>query len=362
MVSLNCRVGIIGAGTSGVYLASLLAKLGYQVNLFEKAPQARTDGCGILLVSSGMKVLDQGNPQLCQKIINSGVPAKNFEFRNLRGGVASSESVTYEENELPGMLVHRKAILEALLATLPSEYLRFNSYFKSVMQTDQGVTVSFSDGSEWTGDILVGADGIYSQVREFVVPGVKPCYLGDLVWRGVVENQSLCEEGQFIVYIRGRGIYANFFDIGGGYTHWGFFIEKGQDDAEKGLPRPYDGAIPPEELAKLPDEPRAVIESTPAEQIVYNFSYDLDPLPRLHKGRILLIGDAAHAKSPTRARGMTAGFEDALAFSRYLASSKNVEEALKGFEDERMPIVHEYQRTSREISRKTGRVRKKAAA
>ncbi len=362
MVSLNCRVGIIGAGTSGVYLASLLAKQGYQVDVFEKAPEARTDGCGILLVSSGMKALHQGNPQLCQKIINSGVPAKNFEFRNLRGRVASSESVTYEENELPGMLVHRKAILEALLATLPSECLYLNAQFKSVTQTARGVTVSFSDGSQWSGDILVGADGIYSKVREFVVPGVKPCYLGDVVWRGVVENQSLCKEGQFIVYMRGRGIYANFFDIGGGYTHWGFFIEKEQDEPEKGLPRPHNSAIPSEELAKLPDEPRAVIESTPAEQIVYNFSYDLDPLPRLHKGRILLIGDAAHAKSPTRARGMTAGFEDALAFSRYLTSSADVEEALKGFEAERMPIVHEYQETSRQISRKTGRVRKKAAA
>ena len=115
-------------------------------------------------------------------------------------------------------------------------------------------------------------------------------------------------------------------------------------------------------MAKLPDEPRAVIESTPAEQIVYNFSYDLDPLPRLHKGRILLIGDAAHAKSPTRARGMTAGFEDALALSRYLASSADLEEVLKGFEAERMPIVHEYQETSRQISRKTGRVRQKVAA
>lgn len=362
MVSLNCRVGIIGAGTSGIYLASLLTEQGYQVDVFEKATEPRTDGCGILLVSSGMKALHRGNPQLCQKIINSGVPVKNFEFRNLRGGVASSESVTYEENELPGMLVHRKAILEALLETLPAECLHLNAQFRSATQSERGITVNFSDGSQWQGDILIGADGIYSKVREFVVPGVELCYLGDVVWRGVVANQSLCKEGQFIVYMRGRGIYANFFDLGGGYTHWGFFIEREQDDAEEGLPRPHNTAIPLKELAKLPDESRAVIESTPTEQIVCNFSYDIEPLPRLHQGRILLIGDAAHAKSPTRARGMTAGFEDALALSWYLASSANIEEAVQGFEAERMPIVHEYQRTSREISRKIGRTGKKATA
>ena len=210
-----------------------------------------------------MKALQQGNPQVCQKIIKSGVPAQNFEFRNLRGGVANSEAVAYEENELPGMLVHRKAILEALLETLPPESLHLNAQFKSVIQTERGVTVTFSNGSQWSGDILIGADGIYSKVREFVVPGIEPCYLGDVVWRGVVENQSLCKEGQFIVYIRGRGIYANFFDIGGGYTHWGFFIEKEQDEPEKGLSRPHNSAIPAEELAQLPDEPRAVIEVYP---------------------------------------------------------------------------------------------------
>ncbi|HAG83240.1 MAG TPA: monooxygenase, partial [Cyanobacteria bacterium UBA12227] len=69
--------------------------------------------------------------------------------------------------------------------------------------------------------------------------------------------------------------------------------------------------------------------------------------------------DAAHAKSPTRARGMTAGFEDALALSHYLNSKTNVDEALEAFQAERMPIVHEYQRTSREVSRKIGRSHKK---
>lgn len=362
MVSSTCRVGIIGAGTSGVYLASLLARQGHQVALFEKAPYPRADGCGILLVSSGMKALQQGNPQLCQKIINSGTPVRTFEFRNLRGAVANSESVTYEENELPGMLIHRKAILEALLEVLLPECLYLNAQFKSVTQTDEGVIAYFSDGSQWEGDLLVGADGIFSKVREFVVPGVEVCYLGDIVWRGVVRDYTFCSEGKFLVYIRGRGIYANFFDLGGGYTHWGFFIEKDQEESEVGILQPRNTGIPPEELAKLPHEPRAIIESTPPEQIACNYSYDIDPLPRLYNGRIVLIGDAAHAKSPTRARGMTAGFEDALALSRYLASSPNLEEALEGFQAERMPIVHEYQRTSRQISRKIGRLHQKTVA
>lgn len=361
MQASNCRVGIIGAGTSGVYLASLLIQQGFQVALFEKASYPRTDGCGIFLVQAGMEALRQGNPKICQAIIDAGDPVRLFEFRNLRGDVINAEPVTYAENELPGMLVHRKAILEALLDAVPLDCIHFGAELESVTQTESGVTAHFRDGRQWQGDLLVGADGILSKVRKFVVPGVKLCYLGDLVWRGVVADTTFCPEGNFIVYARGRGIYANFFHIGGGRTHWGFFIEKELEGSEMGALLPQDPAIPPKELAKLPENARAVIESTPLEQIVSRYSYDIDPLPHLYDGRILLIGDAAHAKSPTRARGMTAGFEDALALSRHLAVSADVHQALANFEAERLPIVHEYQRTSRDMSRKIGRRHKQAA-
>ncbi|MGK7892035.1 MAG: FAD-dependent oxidoreductase [Leptolyngbyaceae cyanobacterium] len=363
----NCRVGIIGAGSTGVYLASLLVRQGYQVDLFEKAPRPRTDGCGILLVTSGMNALAQGNPQICQQLIQSGCPAQHFEFRNLKGAVVNTETVTLEPDELPSMLIHRKAILETLLADLTDQSLRnirfhFNHQFADLRQTPTGVTVEFTNGQQWQGDVLVGCDGIFSRVREFVVPDSKTHYLGDLVWRGIVMDDQFCQDGTFIVYIRSRGIYSNFFDLGDGYTHWGFFTEHTQSDAETGRPRPDDVALPLQELAKLPSEARAVIGATPPEQIITNFSYDLDPLPTLHQGRVVLLGDAAHAKSPSRARGMTSGFEDALALSRYLSSGDDVKSALAGFEVERLPIVHEYQRSSREISRNTGRRNKSTAS
>ncbi len=359
MHSASCRVGIIGAGTSGVYLASLLARQGYQVSLFERAPQPRTDGCGILLVASGLEALQQGIPQICHQLIKAGSPAQCYEFRNLRGGVARSETVTYEDGELPGLLIHRTAILETLLAELPPNILHLNAEFTNVTHTETSVIAHFKDGRSWEGDVLIGSDGIFSQVRRTVVPDATISYLGDIVWRGVVPDETFCPNGNFIVYMRGRGIYANFFDLGQGQTHWGFFIDKAQSEAEVGTRRPDNTVIPPQELAKLPADARAVIEATPPEQIVTNFSYDLNPLPQLHQGRVVLIGDAAHAKSPSRAKGMTSGFEDVLALTQHLNESPNVEAALTGFQAERMPIVHEYQRTSREISQKVGRSQKK---
>ncbi len=362
MVATELRVGIVGAGTSGIYLASLLAQRDIQVHVFERSPQVRTEGCGILLVPAGLKALNQGNPALCQHIIDLGVPVQTFEFRNLKDQVINSNPESYRSGELPALLIHRGVILETLLEALPPDCLHLDAAFDSVQSTSAGVNVQFRNGQTWQGDLLIGADGIFSSVRDFVVPEVEPVYLGDVVWRGITADDSFCTDGLFIVYVRGRGIYANFFDLGNGLTHWGFFREADQSDSEVGRPAPQNIDIPAEDLAKLPERPRAVIESTPAEQMACRFSYDIDPLPQLYSGRVLLIGDAAHAKSPTRARGMTSGWEDAVALSRQLAAYRDIDQALAAFQAERMPIVHEYQRTSRDISQKIGRQRKKVSS
>ncbi len=357
---VNRRIGIIGAGTTGVYLAGLLTKQGCQVALFEKAPSPRTEGCGIFLIRAGMEALDQGNPQICQQLIEAGDPVQNFEFRNLRGGMISAEAVPEQENQLPGMLIHRKEILSALLEALPPECLHCNTELEALDQNEEGVIAHFRDGSEWVGDLLVGADGIVSKVRPYVVPGVGLHYLGDLVWRGVVSDRSFCSPGHFIVYARGRGVYANFFQIGGDRTHWGFFVEVEQE--QPGILCPSNTAMPTLELAKLPADARAVIAATPPEQVVCRYSYDIEPLPQLYQGRVVLIGDAAHAKSPARARGMCSGFEDALSLARHLAAGTDISTVLKQFEAERLPIVHEYQRTSRHQSQRIGRRQQKGAA
>jgi 2-polyprenyl-6-methoxyphenol hydroxylase-like FAD-dependent oxidoreductase len=99
--------------------------------------------------------------------------------------------------------------------------------------------------------------------------------------------------------------------------------------------------------------------------VVANWSYDIDPLPRLAVGRVALIGDAAHAMSSSQARGMTAGLEDALTLARCLADGagsrpSDLKDALAAYEDERKPVVHRYQERSRRVSARTGRQRSPA--
>jgi 2-polyprenyl-6-methoxyphenol hydroxylase-like FAD-dependent oxidoreductase len=230
-------------------------------------------------------------------------------------------------------------------------------------QHSSGVEAHFADGSHWRGDLLIGADGLFSAVAPLLVPQRRLSYLGDRVWRGVVADDRFCTDGEFFVYARGRGVYANAFDLGRAadgtpLTHWGFFREEvlpaGRAEQRRLLSEP----VPDDGLERLPADLAALIRATPLERQVANWSFDIDPLPFLAQGRVALIGDAAHAMSSSQARGMTAGLEDAVALARALAGARgDGPAALVAYDSERLPIVHRDQERSRAVSARTGRQR-----
>ena len=360
------RIAIAGAGSSGMLLAILLQRQGHQVSLFERAAAPRTEGCGILLVSAGVRAVAEADvPGLAERLIAAGQPVRSYHFRNLLGGTINVAEADQAPHELPSLLIHRSAILETLWGQLGPGLFQGGCAVESCQQDGAGVRLGLADGLGWEGDLLIGADGIFSQAAAAAVaPERHLNYLGDRVWRGVVPDDGFCQEGEFFVYARGRGIYANFFHLGPdaegvARTHWGFFNEEELPVDRGEQRRLLQEPIPAEALAKLSAQAAAVIASTPPEQVVANWSFDLDPLPRLVKGRIGLIGDAAHAMSSSQARGMTAGLEDAVYLARALANTPgDPTEALRVYGAERLPVVHDYQFRSREVSNRIGRSRR----
>ncbi len=357
-------IGIVGAGTAGLLLAVLLQRQGRRVRLFEKAAAPRTQGCGILLVRAGLEAIAAAAvPGLLERLLEVGTPVSGYLFRNLRGGEIARHPVEPAAGELPALLLHRRAILEALWAGFDPAAFQGAARVRHCRQGPGGVEARFEDGSHWQGDLLVGADGLHSALGPLVAPERRLNYLGDRVWRGVVHDDGFCRDGTFLVYARGRGIYANVFDLGRDaagqpLTHWGFFQEEPLPAEAAERRRRLAEPIPPQALAKLPADVAGLIAATPPEAVVANYTHDIDPLPRLVQGRLALIGDAAHAMSSSQARGMTAGFEDAVALAAALERSDGaVEAALAAYEAERLPVVHRYQRDSREVSNRTGRSR-----
>ena len=367
------RVAIVGAGSSGLLLALLLQRQGHQVCLFERASDLRPEGCGILLVRSGVEAIAAaGIGGLLEQILAAGQPVRRFVVRNLRGDLIESSEAAGEPGELPSLLIQRRAILEAMAARLDPGVFRPGAGLLSWSQDAAGVEAHFDDGSYWQGDLLIGADGLHSRVAPQLARMRRLNYLGDRVWRGVVADGSFCRDGEFFVYARGRGVYANVFDLGIDadgvpLTHWGFFQEEVLPADRSERRRLLSEPVPEEGLAKLPADLAALIRATPPQRQVANWSFDIDPLPTLVAGRVALLGDAGHAMSSSQARGMTAGLEGAVALALQLGllaadAVSGVEEALLRYNAERVPVVHRYQERSRQVSARTGRMRRPRVA
>ena len=367
------RVAIVGAGSSGLLLALLLQRQGHQVCLFERASDLRPEGCGILLVRSGVEAIAAaGIGGLLEQILAAGQSVSRFVVRNLRGDLIESSEAAGEPGELPSLLIQRRAILEAMAARLDPGVFRPGAGLLSWSQDAAGVEAHFDDGSYWQGDLLIGADGLHSRVAPQLARMRRLNYLGDRVWRGVVADGSFCRDGEFFVYARGRGVYANVFDLGSDadgvpLTHWGFFQEEVLPADRSERRRLLSEPVPEEGLAKLPADLAALIRATPPQRQVANWSFDIDPLPTLVAGRVALLGDAGHAMSSSQARGMTAGLEDAVALALQLGllaadAASDVEAALLHYNAERLPVVHRYQERSRQVSARTGRMRRPRVA
>jgi 2-polyprenyl-6-methoxyphenol hydroxylase-like FAD-dependent oxidoreductase len=339
---------IVGAGVGGLCAAIALRQTGLDVVVLEQAAELREVGAGVLLWPNAMRVLQRLD--LGAAIEDAGAVAADAVLRSSRGtplGEGLAEKVV-AGFEAPTVVVHRGLLQKILLAALDRQVLRLGAKCVGVAQDAQGVTVSLADGSIEHGDLVVGADGLHSQVRTVLVGDGPPRYSGYTAWRGIVPlDRSLADRlrpGESW----GRGCLFGVAMLGGSQAYWWASARTGERVA--GSPAEEKAAV--ERRFRIWHEPiPELIDATLEQAIVRSCQYDRPPLRRWSAGRVGLLGDAAHPMLASLGQGACQAIEDAAALGDAVGAGSDVAVALRAYGARRAPHAAAVVRRSHRMAR-----------
>ena len=317
---------IVGGGIGGLSLAHELALRGIRSTVFERAPQLNPVGAGIIMNPNAMGVLERNG--LADEVRRDSWPYLMRETRDQSGRLLAMRDYRplYESGRLPqGALVHRAHLLEVLYRSLPAGTVHF------------GVTVKRADLAK--ADVVVGADGIHSQIRREQFEDVQPQYMGYRSHRLIMDNVAgvRC----FTEYL-GRGQRIGLVPISEKRLYvWTTYNSPREERRTPNLALQF-GQFTDERLqrlfAVLP--PRASIITTEIEELW---------LDEWVSDRTVLLGDAVHAMTPNIGQGAGMAMEDAAVLAAELASAGTIGDALDNYVRRRKPRVETLMWVSREV-------------
>lgn len=306
------RIAIVGAGIGGLSTAAGLQRAGAQVTVFERAAEVRAGGSGLSVFANGLRALESLGlgPQFAAI---TDKQAESFAAGQRRpDGRWIAQIPSDSVGEL--RIVDRTDLHRVLLDALEEGTVRTSAEVTSA-RGDGTVTIGpvpESDSPERF-DLVIGADGLNSQVRDTVEPGIGPRYSGYSCWRGITDRPVDLRgaAGETV----GRGLRFGIAPLIDGRVYW-FAVANMPKDAsfadDKAAVRDlFSGWHAP--IAEL-------IEATPAQRIQRTAISDLaTDLSTFHRGRIVLLGDAAHAMTPNLGQGGGQALEDAATLTALLA-------------------------------------------
>lgn len=325
---------VIGAGIGGLTTGIALKQAGYEVEIYDRTRELRPAGAGISLWSNGVKVLNQLG--LGREIAAIGGEMNRMEYRSHRDEPLSEVDLQplfsiVGQRPYP---VSRSELQQMLLEAFGAEQVKLGMKCIAVEQDDDSGTAIFEDGSRATGDLIVGADGIRSVVREHVLgEAISTRYADYVNWNGLVpKSPELCEADNWVIYV-GEGKRASMMPVGSDRFYFFF-----------GAPMVQGTTTPPESLrdeltqkfAGWPAAVQALIQTLDPTATNRLEISDIDPPANLVRGRIALLGDSGHATTPTLGQGGCQAMEDAAVLTRYLLTTTiSVSDALQRYEQSR---------------------------
>lgn len=334
MVQVN-RVLVVGGGIGGLSAAIALRKRGVLVDLVEAAAEWTVYGVGIIQPSNALRALDSlGIADLC---IEKGGGYEGWDLCDSDGnkfGHVASRNVAREG--FPAINGITRPILHTILsqAAYASDVdIRLGVSYKSFSQSDDRVDVEFTDGRKSSYDLVIAADGAYSKTRSLLFGDqVKPVPSGQSVWRHNFKRPADFNCGAIFF---GKKSKAGLVLLSKEQMYL-FLVTSERPDV-----RMREDCLH-ETLRDRLQEYGGIVgglrdQISDSRQVVYRpLETVLAPAP-WHRGRVMLIGDAAHSSTPHLAQGAAMAVEDAVLLAEMLAEAGTLEETLQRFTARRMP-------------------------
>ncbi len=349
------HVHIAGAGLGGLTAAIALAQRGFDVDVFEQAPELREVGAGLTVSGSAQRVLaDLG---VLGRVLAEASLTPVMAFLHYRDGRLLAGAHDFTDGRWSagapegGIHIHRAdlhAILVSRFAELAPGRLHLGKSLTAFEDSGSAVRSIFSDGTETGADLLVGADGVRSMTRDRLWETPPPRFTGQLVYRFMLSGDvaaPFLSAGRAAVYLGPDRVFNRYTLRGGAIvncvaiTKSGSWTEEGwSTPAERGeMLALYEGWHP--EVSKL-------MSLAPRESLIKWALFDRPPLRRWGKGRVTLLGDAAHPMLPFLGLGAAMAMEDGMVLTRAVESLP-IDAALAAYENHRRPRTGQIAELSR---------------
>jgi 2-polyprenyl-6-methoxyphenol hydroxylase-like FAD-dependent oxidoreductase len=332
--STSLRILVVGAGVGGLSVARGLLRDGHDVTVFEQRPHMQAGGGAVTIWSNGATVLEQ----LGVDMDGAGQQLSTVRVVTSTGLRLTTLDLTAIVDRLgaPVSMVPRRVLLDRVLEGLPTDRIRYNSRAVRVDTAQDGVRVEFDDGSCADGDLLIGADGMHSMVRDIVgAQQAEPT--GWCSWQGLVTLPDGPDKHVALMIVGDHG-NLGLWPAGGSAVQWWFDLPWSSDFVRPDRPidmirSHFTG------WSELVDRVLATLTNDDLAHSPYpHFRHPIPRVPRA--GAVTLLGDAAHTMPPTLAQGTNQALLDTMVLCKALLDFRHstigdVSSALRWYEKTR---------------------------
>jgi 2-polyprenyl-6-methoxyphenol hydroxylase-like FAD-dependent oxidoreductase len=328
------KFAIVGGGIGGLTLAIALQKKGFQVTVYENASEIKPLGAGLALAANAVKALAEIG--ISDEVLKAGKVLKYLRIKDTRGKILSetnSEAISRKFGIVNNFTIHRADLHRVLISLLNPGTLKLGKGCLDFTTDSSGVTLQFDDGTTAHADCLIACDGIHSAIRKKLIPTSYPRYAGYTCWRAVVDpapsNVDMAETSE----TWGPGCRFGIVPLSDNRLYWFACINaKEKDPAMRAMRVPDLQQHFKNFYAPVGD----ILAQTQDHKLIWSDIADIKPIHQFAFGKVVLLGDAAHATTPNMGQGACMAIEDAAILANCIENYSTPEETFIQYEKKRI--------------------------